>query len=96
MAAHVVAGTTSSRDLPVAANAFRGMSEGGTDAFVARFQGAEYHEIHVTCCGGSKDDSSGFDGENVKVDPAGNVWLAGFTASHDLRGPAVSLRNQGR
>jgi hypothetical protein len=72
------------------------MSEGGTDAFVARFQGAEYHEIHVTCCGGSKDDSSGFDGENVKVDPAGNVWLAGFTASHDLRGPAVSLRNQGR
>jgi hypothetical protein len=60
------------------------MSKGGTDAFVARFQGSEYHEIRVTYFGGSKNDSSGFDGDNVKVDSADNVWLVGFTASHDL------------
>jgi hypothetical protein len=82
----VVAGTTSSRDLPVAADAFQGVSKGGLDAFVARFRGTGYHEIRVTYFGGSKDDSSGFDGDDVKVDSAGHVWLVGFTASPDLPG----------
>jgi hypothetical protein len=82
----VVAGTTSSGDLPVAADTFQSVSKGGSDAFVARFQGAGYHEIRVTYFGGSKEDSSGFDGDDVKVDSAGNVWLVGFTASPDLPG----------
>jgi hypothetical protein len=82
----VIAGTTRSRDLPVAADAFQGASKGGADAFVARFQGAGYHEVRATYFGGSKDDSSGYDGDDVKLDSAGNVWLVGFTASPDLPG----------
>lgn len=92
----VIAGTTSSRDLPAAADAFQGALKGGLDAFVARFQGAGYHEIRVTYFGGSKDDSSGFDGDDVKVDSADNVWLVGFTASPDLPGTAGFPPQPGR
>lgn len=80
----VVAGITSSGDLPAHRDAFQPSARGGLDAFVAQFGGNGYRDIRATYFGGTKDDSSGYDGDNVKVDAAGNVWLVGFTASRDL------------
>jgi hypothetical protein len=37
-----------------------------------------------TYWGGTKDDFSGDDGDDVKVDGEGNIWLVGGTASSDL------------
>jgi len=92
----VVAGTTSSRDLPVAPDAFQSASKGGVDAFVASFRLAGHGAVRVTYFGGSKDDSSGYDGDDVKVDSAGNVWVVGFTSSPDLPGTSGFPPQQGR
>jgi hypothetical protein len=80
----VVSGITNSTDLPTSRDTFQKATRGGLDAFVARFQGREYHEVRATYFGGAADDSSGYDGDNIKVDAAGNIWLAGMTASRDL------------
>lgn len=80
----VVAGITDSTDLATSTGAFQRTSRGGTEAFLAKFEGPGFRTAHVTYLGGTKDDSSGYDGDDLKVDPAGNVWLAGLTASHDL------------
>ncbi len=82
--APVVAGITDSNDLPVSSNAFQQTARGGLDAFVARFAGPAYRTVQLTYFGGSQDDSSGFDGEDIKVDAGGRVWLVGQTASADL------------
>jgi len=92
----VVAGTTSSGDLPVAADAFQRAPKGGVDVFVAVFRWARHSEVRVTYFGGSKDDSSGYDGDDVKVDSAGNVWVVGFTNSPDLPGTSGFPPQQGR
>ena len=57
---------------------------GGLDAFVAKFEGAGYGTITLTYFGGTKDDSSGYDGDEIKLDATGNIWLAGLTSSPDL------------
>ena len=82
--APVVAGITDSSDLPVSDNAFQQRAQGGLDAFVARFDGPAYRSVRLTYFGGSQDDSSGFDGEDIKVDAGGRIWLVGLTASADL------------
>ncbi len=82
--APVVAGITDSRDLPVSGRAFQRTAQGGVDAFVARLDGPAYETVRLTYFGGSQDDSCGVDGKNIKVDPAGRVWLAGQTSSGDL------------
>ena len=82
--APVVAGTTDSRDLPASDNAFQQVAQGGADAFVARLGGPGFKTVQLTYYGGSQDDSSGFDGEDIKVDPGGQVWLVGLTESADL------------
>ena len=69
--APVVAGVTDSIDLPVSGNAFQQTARGGLDAFVARFDGPAYSTVQLTYFGGSQDDSSGFDGEDIKVDAGG-------------------------
>ena len=80
----IVAGITNSRDLPASGDAFQLTARGGLDAFVARFDEAGYETVRLTYFGGAQDDSSGYDGEVIKVDPAGNIWLAGLTSSRDL------------
>jgi len=80
----VVAGITNSTDLPVARKAFQRSAQGGLDAFVAKLEGPGYQSVSLTYFGGTKDDSSGYDGDDIKVDPAGNVWLVGLTSSRDL------------
>ena len=80
----VVAGITDSQDLPVNDDAFQRTAQGGLDAFVARLDGPAFRTVRLTYYGGSQDDSSGFDGEDIKVDESGRVWLVGLTSSADL------------
>jgi hypothetical protein len=80
----VAAGITNSTDLPVSGNAFQRVAQGGLDAFVTKFEGPGYKTVSSTYFGGTKDDSSGYDGDDIRIDAAGNVWLAGLTASTDL------------
>jgi hypothetical protein len=80
----VVAGTTDSKDLPTSAGAYQRANKGGRDAFVAIFEGKGYRKVRSTYWGGSKDEYSGHDGDDVKLDGEGNVWLVGGTMSPDL------------
>lgn len=80
----VVAGITDSQDLPASDGAFQPTAQGGLDAFVARLEGPAFRTVRLTYYGGSQDDSSGFDGEDIKVDASGRVWLVGLTSSADL------------
>ncbi len=82
--APIVAGTSDSRDLPASSNSFQKAAGGGADAFIARFDGSGYKTVRLTYFGGSQDDSAGYDGEDIEVDPAGNIWLVGVTSSRDL------------
>ena len=82
--APVVAGTTDSRDLPASDDAFQRSAQGGMDAFVARLDEAGRKTVRLTYFGGSNDDSSGYDGEDIKLDRDGNIWLAGLTSSRDF------------
>lgn len=82
--APVVAGTTNSRDLPASFDALQRGLGGGLEEFVARLDKAGYGLARLTYFGGLLDDSSGYDGEDIKVDPHGNIWLAGLTSSRDL------------
>jgi hypothetical protein len=76
-----VAGTTDSADLPVSADAYQRNHRGAGDAFLAIFRGKE---VRSTYFGGTRADSSGYDGGNIRIDPQGRVWLAGITSSEDL------------
>jgi hypothetical protein len=80
----IVAGTTDSKDLPTSGGAYQRANKGETDAFLAKFEGKGYRRVRATYWGGSKNEFSGHDGDDVKVDRYGNVWLVGQTASSDL------------
>lgn len=82
--APVVAGNTGSDDLPASADAFERTKARGQDAFIAKFGEAGQGLAHLTYFGGSMDDSSGYDGENIQVGPEGSIWLVGLTSSRDL------------
>ena len=80
----IVAGTTDSKDLPISPGAYQRTNEGGQDAFLAKFEDKGYRKVRSTYFGGTKDDFSGHDGDDVKVDSDGNVWLVGGSMSIDL------------
>jgi hypothetical protein len=80
----VVAGTTDSNDLPSTGKTYQPSNKGGQDAFVTKFEGKGYRKVRSTYFGGTKDDFSGHDGDDVKVDSGGNIWLVGGTKSLDL------------
>ena len=82
--APVVAGTTNSDDLTASTDAFQDRLGGGLDAFVASFDKTCSRVARLTYFGGSMDDSSGYDGECIKVDQDGNIWLVGVSSSRDL------------
>lgn len=82
--APVVAGVTDSTDLGTSPGAFQRSAPGGLNAFVARLGGSDFDSIQLTYFGGSRDDSSGFDGSDIAVDASGKVWLVGLTSSADL------------
>jgi hypothetical protein len=80
----IVAGTTDSKDLPNSSGGYQRTNKGGKDAFIAKFEGEDYRNVRSTYWGGSKDDLTGGDGDAVKVDRNGNIWLVGGTSSTDL------------
>lgn len=55
---------------------------GGWDMFVTKFQGDAYTHDYSALVGGSADDIGSF----VDVDPFGNVWVVGTTASPNFPG----------
>ena len=82
----VIAGITSSTDFPISSDASQPAKSAGSDAFVIRFDRTDLRKFQSTYFGGSKDDSSGYDGGNIKVDARGNIWIVGMTSSPDLPG----------
>jgi len=80
----VVAGITDSKDLPASPDAYQRTNRGGSDAFLAGFRGVDFREVRATYFGGSQIDESGYDGQNVRVDDFGYVWMVGITTSRDL------------
>jgi hypothetical protein len=74
-----IAGSTQSADFPTTANTLQAFA-GETDAFVAKFNRSGATLVYSTFLGGTAiDDATG-----LAVDPAGVVFLAGFTKSLDF------------
>ena len=80
----IVAGTTNSPDLPGSVTGFQNSRQGATDAFIAKFSSRNRGEVTTTYLGGKGEDTSGSDGDDIKVDRRGNIWVAGSTASPDF------------
>lgn len=74
-----VGGNTSSTDFPVRGG-LSGILRGDADAFVARLSPSGAELEAATYLGGSGGD----DPVAMAVDPAGNVYLPGFTSSRDF------------
>lgn len=79
-----VTGSTTSDDLPNAESSAQKKRRGGTDAFVSYLIGATGEIVSSYYFGGEGDDSAGFDGTSICIDPRGNIWIAGITASAKL------------
>jgi len=73
----VVAGDTSSTNLPVTANAFQQTFGGNQDAFVARLAVGGGSLVNLTYLGGSAIEHA----SSVRVDTAGSVVVGGYTFS---------------
>jgi hypothetical protein len=74
-----IAGTTTSADFPTV-NAAQTSPGGLADAFVARLDPTGGKLIYSTYLGGSSDDLAA----GIAVDPAGNAYITGITASHNF------------
>lgn len=57
---------------------------GKSDVFLAGFDAKLKKLRYCALFGGSSEDIAGFNGESLKVDPRGNLWIAGSTRSTDL------------
>lgn len=79
-----VAGATNSSDFPGTTGGAQLAPRGGRDAFVARLDNGLRTMIRATYLGGAGND----DALALKVDAAGNVFVAGTTDSTDLAGVA--------
>ncbi len=72
----IVAGWTSSTDLPASGGA-RHYTGGGVDAFVASFSPATGQLVYCTYLGGTGDDRA----FGIAVDAANNTYITGWTSS---------------
>jgi len=83
----IIAGTTSSTDLPVVNAAQPSLDDGQLkyyrDAFVAKFSADGAHLLYATYLGGEGSDL----GWALAVDAAGNAYVAGDTESSIFPGP---------
>ena len=75
-----VAGTTFSQDFPASPGAFAGAPAGGYDAFVVELSPGGSGLVYATLLGGSGSDVAAA----LAAGSAGDVWLAGYTASLDF------------
>lgn len=73
-------GYTNSPDFPTTSGAFDNTHNGSWDAFVTKFNPLGSHLLYSTFIGGSGADF----GTAMGLDAAGNVYLAGTTASSDF------------
>lgn len=78
-----IAGHTASADFPVAAAAYAGY-QSNTDAFVSKLAPDGTSLVFSTYLGGSGVDVI----QSIAVDPAGAVWVSGYTNSNNF--PLVS------
>ena len=75
-----VAGDTRSDDFPTTENALQRTLAGGSDGFLVKLDAAGSRLLYSGYFGGSADDAT----HAAALDEAGNVFLAGVTASVDL------------
>jgi hypothetical protein len=83
-----ITGYTASLDFPITANAFQRRSAGGTDAFVAKFDGTTGALVFSTLLGGVGTDLA----TSLAVDRLGAVYIAGQTSSIDFPATPGALR----
>jgi uncharacterized protein (TIGR03437 family) len=76
----VVAGTTTSLDFPVTAQALQGHRSGSSNAFAAKLDAHGAHLLYSTYIGGSGSETA----TGLALDSAGNAYVAGYTVSHDF------------
>ncbi len=81
-----VTGTTDSIDFPTSLTAAQGVSAGGTEAFVTKFDVTGTTPIYSTYLGGGANDVS----NGITVDSTGAAYVTGNTASLDF--PVVSAK----
>ncbi|MFN7996013.1 MAG: SBBP repeat-containing protein [Bryobacteraceae bacterium] len=67
-------------DLPVTPGAWQTQAHGSQDAYAAKLDPTLSHVLWATYIGGSGFD----DGGSIRLDPEGNVWVAGTTQSPDF------------
>jgi Calx-beta domain/Beta-propeller repeat len=77
--AYLTGGTRSS-GFPVTSSAFQSFRAGDTDAYMTKLNPAGSAVLYSTLLGGGSTDR----GSHVVVDAAGNVYLAGYSASPDF------------
>ncbi len=75
-----VTGTTLSTDFPTTPGAFDTTDNLGSDVFVTKLNASGTALVYSTYLGGNDPDS----GQDIAVDPAGNVYVAGDTNSFDF------------
>lgn len=75
-----IAGTTDSPGLQVTAGAAQAALAGSSDAFAAKLSGDGASLQYATYFGGSSVDSA----EKIRVDPSGNLYIAGSSGSPTL------------
>ncbi len=75
-----VTGATLSTDFPVHGAMQADFGGGGSDGFVAKFEPSGARQLFSTYLGGSGDDF----GTGIALDPAGGVYLTGYSNSPDL------------
>lgn len=74
-----VTGRTLSTDFPTTDDAYQTTKKGGYDIFITKLD-PNFEILYSSYIGGSKDDS----GEDIAIDKAGSIYIAGYTSSNDF------------
>ena len=75
-----ITGYTTAESFPITPGSFQNKRKGFTTAFVAKLSPAGTAIVYSTYLGGSNYEG----GSGIAVDPAGNVYVTGFTGSVDF------------
>jgi len=84
----ILVGQTSSTDFPTA-SAFQASNGGGEDGFLVRLSASGSTLVNGSYLGGSGDDIT----NDIALDPSGNIYLAGKTASANFPLSGSTLDN---
>lgn len=87
--AHVSGGTLST-DFPVSPNAIDPTANGKSDAFMFGLSSDGSELLYSTYVGGSGDDGA-IGGQSIALDPAGGIYITGYTGSADFPTTALAL-----